>query len=109
MTENVPQHKIVQGGKPQKSESSLIFFRNWKRVRKCLACFHNHLYPLLHSSLLAQSPSVPMVLLSVPRILDSAPVAFLTPPSWCTAEGAVLVNPGGDRSVMVWFLVAILW
>ena len=50
---------------------------------------------------------VPMVMLSLPRIFDDAPVAYLTPPSWCTAEGAVLVDPGGDRSGMVWLLVFI--
>ena len=31
-----------------------------------------------------------MVMLSLPRIYDDAPVAYKTPPSWCTAEGAVL-------------------
>ena len=41
--------------------------------------------------------------------LDDAPVACLTPPSWCTAEGAVLVDPGGDRSGMIWLLVFITW
>ena len=30
---------------------------------------------------------VPMVMLSLARIFDDAPVAYLTPPSWCTAEG----------------------
>ena len=35
------------------------------------------------------------------RFLDSAPVAYLTPKSWCTAEGAILVDPGGDRSGMI--------
>ena len=39
-----------------------------------------------------------MVMMSLPRIFDDAPVAYLTPPSWCTEEGAVLVDPGGDRS-----------
>ena len=48
---------------------------------------------------------VPMVTLSLPRIFDDTLVACLTPPSWCTAEGAVLVGPGGDQSVMVWLLV----
>ena len=48
---------------------------------------------------------VPMVMLSLPRIFDDAPVAYLTPPSWCTAEGAIFVVPGGDRSGMVWLLV----
>ena len=42
-----------------------------------------------------------MVMLSLPRIFDDTLVAHLTPPSWCTAEGAVLVDPGGDRSGMV--------
>ena len=48
---------------------------------------------------------VPMVMLSLARIFDDAPVAYLTPPSWCMAEGAVLVDLGGDRSSMVWLLV----
>ena len=51
---------------------------------------------------------VPMVILSLPRIFDDAPVAYLAPPSWCTAEGAVLVDPGGDRSGMVKLLVFII-
>ena len=46
---------------------------------------------------------VPIVMLSLSRIFDDAPVAYLTPPSWCTAEGAVLVDPGGDRSGVVWY------
>ena len=52
---------------------------------------------------------VPMVMLSLPRIFDNAPVAYVTPTSWCTAEGEVLVDPGGDRSGMVWLLVFITW
>ena len=48
-----------------------------------------------------------MVILSLRQIFDDAPVAYLTTPFWCTAEGAVLVNPGGDRSGMVWVLVVI--
>ena len=44
------------------------------------------------------------VMLPLPRIFYDAPVTYLTPPSWCTAEGAVLVDPGGDRSGMVWLL-----
>ena len=47
-----------------------------------------------------------MVVLSLPRIFDDAPVACLTPPSWCMAEGAVLVDPGGDHSGMVNGMVA---
>ena len=52
---------------------------------------------------------VPIVMLSLPRIFDDAPVAYLTPPSWCPAEGTVLVDPGGYRSGMVWLLVSIIW
>ena len=52
---------------------------------------------------------VPMVMLSLPRIFDGAPVAYLTPPSWCTAEGAIPTDPGDDRSGMVWLLVFIIW
>ena len=46
---------------------------------------------------------------SIPRIFDDAPVTYLTTPPWCTAEGAVLVDPGGDRLGMVWLLVFIKW
>ena len=52
---------------------------------------------------------VPIVMLSLPQIFDYGHVAYLTPPCWCTAEGAVLVDPGGDRSGMVWLLVFIAW
>ena len=52
---------------------------------------------------------VPMVILSLPPTFDDAPVAYLTPLSWCTAEGVVTVDPGGDRSSMVWLLVFIIW
>ena len=50
---------------------------------------------------------VPMVMLSLPRIFDGAPVAYLTYPSWCTAEGVVLVDPSGDWSDSVWLLHVI--
>ena len=50
---------------------------------------------------------VPVVLLSLSRIFYDALVACLTPPSWCTAEGAVLFNPGGDRSGKIWLLVSL--
>ena len=50
MTRSVRQHKIVKGGKLQKSDSSLICVI----VHKCLASFHKHPCPLLHSSLLVQ-------------------------------------------------------
>ena len=50
-----------------------------------------------------------MVLLSLPKIFDDAQVAYFTLPSWCMAEGTVLVDPGGDRSGMVWLCVVITW
>ena len=52
---------------------------------------------------------MPMVMLALPRIFDDAPVACLTPPNLCTAEGAVLVKSGGDRSGTVWLLVVMAW
>ena len=45
---------------------------------------------------------MPMVMLSLPRIFDDAPGAYLTPLSWCTAERAVLLDLGGNQSGMVW-------
>ena len=44
-----------------------------------------------------------MVMLSLPRIFDDAPVACLTPLSLCMTESVVLVNPGGDQSGVAWF------
>ena len=52
---------------------------------------------------------VPMVMVSLPRIFDDAPVAYLTTPSWYMAEGMILVDLGGDRSGMVLLLVFITW
>ena len=52
---------------------------------------------------------VPIVMLSLPQTFNDAPVAYLTSPSRCTAEGVVLVNLGGDQSSMVWLLVVIIW
>ena len=43
---------------------------------------------------------MPMVMLSLSRTFDDAPVAYMTPPSWCAAEGAALVDPGGDRGCL---------
>ena len=40
---------------------------------------------------------------------DDALVAHLTPPSGCIAEGAVLVDPGGDRFGTVWLCSVIAW
>ena len=50
-----------------------------------------------------------MVMLFLPQIFDDAPVAYLTPMSWYAAEGAVLVDPGGDQFGMVWFLLFTPW
>ena len=55
-----------------------------------ISCVSSCSFPAALSVLVFQ---VPMVMLSLPRIFDDAPVAHLTPPSWCTAEGAVLVHP----------------
>ena len=63
-----------------------------------ISCVSSWSFPAVLSVLVFH---VPMVVLSLPRIFDDAPVAYLTPPSWCTAEGAVLVDPVGDRSGMV--------
>ena len=52
---------------------------------------------------------VPVVIFSLPRFFDDAPVAHLTPPSWCPAEDAVLVDPGGDRFGTVWLCSVIAW
>ena len=71
-----------------------------------ISCVSSWSFPAALSVLVFQ---VPMVMLSLPRIFDDAPVAYLTPPSWCPAEGTVLVDPGGYRSGMVWLLVSIIW
>ena len=71
-----------------------------------ISCVSYWSFPAAFSVLVSQ---VPIVMLSFPRIFDDAPVAYLTPPSWCTAEGAILVDPGGDRSGMVWLFVVIAW
>ena len=52
---------------------------------------------------------VPMVMLSLPQIFDDAPVAYLTPLSWCMMEGVVLVVRDGDLSGMVWLFIFITW
>ena len=52
---------------------------------------------------------VPIMMLSFPWIFDDASVTYLTSPSWCTAEGALLVDLDGVRSSMVWLLVFITW
>ena len=162
MTKCVRQHKVVNCGKLQKSESSLIcviiaegstnalpvstisvhdvlvnkksnaslvfiLFSTKENLVSFLSCY----FAIFH--LILQSPRmfhlylsiscswsflsvlrilvvhVLMVTLSLPRIVDDAPVACLTPPSWCREEGAAIVNPGGDRPGMVWLLVFISW
>ena len=60
-----------------------------------LSCVSSWSFPAAVSVLVFQ---VPMAMASLPRIFDDAPVVYLTPPSWYTAVGAVLVDPGGDRS-----------
>ena len=58
-----------------------------------ISCVSSWSFPEALSALVFH---VPMVMLSLPRIFDDAPVAYLTPPSWYTAEGAVLVDLGRD-------------
>ena len=69
-----------------------------------ISCVSSWSFPAAPSVLVFH---VPMVMLSLPQIFDDAPVAYVTPPSWCMAEGAVLVDPGGDRLGMVWFLFSL--
>ena len=71
-----------------------------------ISCVSSWSFPAALSVLVFQ---VPMVMLSRPRIFNYAPVAYLTTPSWCTEEGAVLVDTGSDRSGMVWLCVVIAW
>ena len=71
-----------------------------------ISCVSTWSFPAARSFLVFH---VPMEMLPIPRIFDDAPVAYLTSPSWCTAEDAVLVDPGGDRPGMVWLLVFIAW
>ena len=66
-----------------------------------ISCVSSWSFPAALSVLVFR---VPMVMLALPRIL-----AYLTPPPWCMAEGAVLVDPGGDRSGMARLLVFIAW
>ena len=68
----------------------------------------HHNYGHSHNRSVASHILLTPLMLSLPRIFDDAPVAHLTPPSWCPAEGAVLVDPGGDRSGMVRLCVVIL-
>ena len=62
-----------------------------------ISCVSSWSFPAALSVLVVH---VSMVM-SLPRIFNDAPIEYLTPPSWCTAEGTVLVDPGGDRSGMV--------
>ena len=56
-----------------------------------ISCVSSGSFPAGLSVLVFQ---VPMVMLSLPRIFNDAPVAYLTPPSWCAAEGACPYSPG---------------
>ena len=71
-----------------------------------ISCVSSWSFPAGLSVLLFQ---LPLVMLSLPRIFDDAPVAYLTPPSRWTVEGVVLVDTGGDWPGMVWLLVVIAW
>ena len=71
-----------------------------------ISCVSSWSFPAALSVLVFQ---VPMVMLSLPQIFADAPVAYLTPPSWCTMKGAILVDLGGDRSSMIWLFIVIAW
>ena len=74
-----------------------------------------HLYPFISCTSSWSFPAslsvlvfhVPLVMLSLPWIFAASPVAHLTPLSWYTVEGVVLVDLGGDWSGMVWLLIFI--
>ena len=61
-------------------------------------------YLVVYSSKLHAIRKVPrfqvpiMILFLASTLLVVTPVAYFSPPSWCAAEGAVLVDPGDDRS-----------
>ena len=83
--------------------SVVVWLKFFHLISQSPRMFHLYLtfswsFPAALSVLVFQ---VPMVMLSLPRIFDYAPVACLTPPSWCTAEGAVLVDPFATD--LVWY------
>ena len=67
-----------------------------------------------YSSNLHAIPKVPrfqvpiMILFLASTLLVVTPVAYFSPPSWCAAEGAVLVDPGDDRS-RLWNRCHFMW
>ena len=71
-----------------------------------ISCVSSWSFPAALSVLLFH---VPIQMLSLPRIFDDAPVAYLKLLSWRTAQGVALVDPGGELSGMVWLLVFIIW
>ena len=84
---------------PSSVAVSPVFF-SFHRVQECFICtcpFYVLAPGVSLTALIVLVFQAPMVMLSLPRIFDDAPVAHLTPSSWCTAEGAVLVNPDGVR------------
>ena len=90
--------------------SPLFFHLILQSLRMFHLCPFRVLVPVVFpAALSALLFHVPMMILSLPRIFDDAPVACLTPPSCCTAEGAVLVDPSGDPSGIIWFLFVTSW
>ena len=71
------------------------------RLYRSISCVCSRSFPGTLSVLVFH---MPIVMSFLPRIFDNAPAACLTPPSWCTAEGSVLVIQVGDRSGMVCYL-----
>ena len=88
-------------------KSSISFSQSPKMFHLYLSisCVSSRSFPAALSVLLFH---VLIVMLSLPQSFDGAPVACLTPLSWCTAEGPVLVNPVGKWSGMVWLLVSLM-
>ena len=113
MTKGVCQHKTVKDGKLQTCSLSFVSFLcccfakvlsqspRKSRLYRSISCVCSRSFPGTLSVLVFH---MPMVMSFLPRIFDNAPAACLTPPSWCTAEGSVLVNQVGDRSGMVCYL-----
>ena len=60
VSKSVSQHMIVKSGKLKKTCVLSHLYPHCRRNHKCLASFHKHPFPLLHSNLLAQQecPSV---------------------------------------------------
>lgn len=61
--------------------------------------------PAIRKVLTFQVPTVILLLTCI--LLVVTPVAYFSPPSWWGTEGAVLFDPGNDRSGIGWEIVVI--